>query len=119
MQKEVLSREALRNLQEPVLAFFAAIGLFVSINVWKMQLSEVMILIFLLVRLLGLLNKSLQRYQFLLVNRSAFEVRRSGAVCQLWSAKCRDVHTSHFVRVRERYQTAILYKPPHTAVVGG
>ena len=35
MQKEVLSREALRNLQEPVLAFFAAIGLFVSINVWK------------------------------------------------------------------------------------
>ncbi len=73
MQKEVLSREALRNLQEPVLAFFAAIGLFVSINVWKMQLSEVMILIFLLVRLLGLLNKSLQRYQFLLVNRSAFE----------------------------------------------
>ena len=73
MQKEVLSREALRNLQEPVLAFFAAIGLFVSINVWKMQLSEVMILVFLLVRLLGLLNKSLQRYQFLLVNRSAFE----------------------------------------------
>lgn len=73
MQKEVLSREALRNLQEPVLAFFAAIGLFVSINVIKIQLSEVMILIFLLVRLLGLLNKSLQRYQFLLVNRSAFE----------------------------------------------
>ena len=73
MQKEVLSREALRNLQEPVLAFFAAVGLFVSISVWKMQLSEVMILVFLLVRLLGLLNKSLQRYQFLLVNRSAFE----------------------------------------------
>jgi len=73
MQKEVLSREALRNLQEPVLAFFAAVGLFISISVWKMQLSEVMILVFLLMRLLGLLNKSLQRYQFLLVNRSAFE----------------------------------------------
>ncbi len=73
LQKEVLSREALRNLQEPVLAFFAAVGLFVSISVWQMQLSEVMILVFLLVRLLGLLNKSLQRYQFLLVNRSAFE----------------------------------------------
>ena len=73
MQKEVLSREALRNLQEPVLAFFAAVGLFISISIWKMQLSEVMILVFLLMRLLGLLNKSLQRYQFLLVNRSAFE----------------------------------------------
>ena len=38
-----------------------------------MQLSEMMILVFLLLRLLGLLNKALQRYQFLLVNRSAFE----------------------------------------------
>ena len=41
-------------------------------------------------------------------NRSAFEVRRSGAVCQLWSAKCRDVHTSDFVRVPRRYQTPVL-----------
>ena len=79
LQKEVLSREALRNLQEPVLAFFAAVGLFVSISVWQMQLSEVMILVFLLVRLLGLLNKSLQRYQFLLVNRSAFEAIEKSA----------------------------------------
>ena len=73
MRKEVISREALRNLQEPVLAFFAAFGLFVAIEIWKMQLSEMMILVFLLLRLLGLLNKALQRYQFLLVNRSAFE----------------------------------------------
>ena len=73
MRKEVISREALRNLQEPVLAFFAAFGLFVAIEIWEMQLSEMMILVFLLLRLLGLLNKALQRYQFLLVNRSAFE----------------------------------------------
>ncbi|WP_244542188.1 ABC transporter ATP-binding protein [Azotobacter beijerinckii] len=72
MEREVMSRETLRALQEPMLAILAAVGLYVGLIVWKLPLSSVMILIFLVVRVLGLLHKTVQRYHRMAAQESAY-----------------------------------------------
>ena len=72
-RREVVSKEALRALQEPILATLAAVGLFIALNYWGVKLSEVMVLVFLLVRFLGLVNKLQRQYQHVLVQQSAFD----------------------------------------------
>lgn len=72
MEREVMSREALRALQEPMLAILAAAGLYAALVVWKLPLSSVMVLIFLVVRVLGLLHKAQQRYHRMAAQESAY-----------------------------------------------
>ena len=72
-RREVVSKEALRALQEPILAMLAALGLFIALQYWGVKLSEVMVLVFLLVRFLGLVNKLQRQYQHVLVQESAFD----------------------------------------------
>ncbi|HCW90542.1 MAG TPA: ABC transporter ATP-binding protein [Marinobacter sp.] len=72
MQREVLSREALKALQGPMLAILAAGGLYVALVVWHLQLSSVMVLTFLLVRVLSLLHKAQQRYHRMAAQESAY-----------------------------------------------
>lgn len=72
-RNEVMSKEALRALQEPLLASLAAIGLFIALTYWGLKLAEVMVLVFLLVRLLGLINKVQRQYQLVLTQQTAFE----------------------------------------------
>ena len=72
-RNEVMSKEALRALQEPLLASLAAIGLFIALTYWGLKLAEVMVLVFLLVRLLGLVNKVQRQYQLVLTQQTAFE----------------------------------------------
>ena len=72
MRREVISREGLRALQEPMLAGLAALGLYLALVHWGLSLASVMVLVFLLVRLLGLLNKMQRRYQQLATQESAY-----------------------------------------------
>jgi ATP-binding cassette subfamily C protein len=72
MEREVMSREALRAMQEPMLAILAAAGLYAALVVWKLPLSSVMVLIFLVVRVLGLLHKAQQRYHRMAAQESAY-----------------------------------------------
>ncbi len=72
MEKEVTSRETLRALQEPLLALLAAGGLYAGLVVWKLPMSSVMVLIFMVVRVLGLLHKAQQRYHRMVGQESAF-----------------------------------------------
>ncbi|MDN3236558.1 ABC transporter ATP-binding protein [Pseudomonas sp. WAC2] len=72
MEREVMSREALRALQEPMLAILAAAGLYAALVVWNLPLSSVMVLIFLVVRVLGLLHKAQQRYHRMAAQESAY-----------------------------------------------
>ncbi|MBH3437298.1 ABC transporter ATP-binding protein [Pseudomonas luteola] len=72
MEREVMSREALRALQEPMLAILAAVGLYAALVVWNLPLSSVMVLIFLVVRVLGLLHKAQQRYHRMAAQESAY-----------------------------------------------
>lgn len=72
MRREVISREGLRALQEPMLAGLAALGLYLALVSWGLSLSSVMVLVFVLARLLGLLNKMQRRYQQLATQESAY-----------------------------------------------
>jgi ATP-binding cassette subfamily C protein len=72
MEKEVTSRETLRALQEPLLALLAAAGLYAGLVIWELPLSSVMVLIFMVVRVLGLMHKAQQRYHRMAGQESAF-----------------------------------------------
>jgi ATP-binding cassette, subfamily C, bacterial len=89
-RNEVMSKEALRALQEPLLASLAAIGLFVALTYWGLKLAEVMVLVFLLVRLLGLVNKVQRQYQLVLTQQSAFEAIERAVASAL---AAREVHS--------------------------
>ena len=79
MRKEVMSKETLRALQEPMLAALAAVGLYLALVHWNMSLPQVMMLAFLLVRLLGLIGKVQRQYQHLIAQESAYWALRSAA----------------------------------------
>jgi ATP-binding cassette subfamily C protein len=72
LQKEVLSKESLKALQEPLLVVFAAIGLYVALIYWQIPLAEVMVLVFLLARVVKLLTKAQQGYQQMVTLESAY-----------------------------------------------
>lgn len=72
LQKQVLSKEALRSLQEPMLVIFLAIGLYVALVHWGLPLATVTVLAFLLARLLTQLNKVQEEYQKMMEFESAY-----------------------------------------------
>jgi len=79
LRREVMSREALVALQEPIIATLAAIGLYLALVMWDLSLPAVMVLVFLLVRILSLLNKTQRRYQLLTTQESAYWALRTAA----------------------------------------
>jgi ATP-binding cassette subfamily C protein len=72
LEREVMSRETLRALQEPMLAILAAAGLYAGLVIGGLPLSSVMVLIFVVVRMLGLLHKAQQRYHRMAAQESAY-----------------------------------------------
>ncbi|GAB4181080.1 MAG: ABC transporter ATP-binding protein [Wenzhouxiangellaceae bacterium] len=74
LQKQVLSKEALRAAQEPMLTTLGAAGLLVYITQIEeqMPLASLMMLILLLVRVLIQLNKVQRQYQEMVASESAF-----------------------------------------------
>ncbi len=110
IRREVMSRESLRALQDPLLAALAAFALYVALSWWGLSLPEVMVLVFLHVRLLGLLNKAQREYQKVMVQESAYkalkktiaeaqsEVERGGGTTMPTlerSVEVRDLHFSY------------------------
>ena len=71
-RREVMSREALLAMQEPMLATLIAGGLYLALVVWQLSLASVMVMVFLLTRVQSLLNKAQRRYQSLVVQESAY-----------------------------------------------
>jgi len=78
-RKEVTNRAAMLALQEPILAALTASGLYLALAVWHLSLPEVMVMVFLLTRILGLFNKAQRRYQQLAVQESAYWALRKAA----------------------------------------
>jgi len=76
---EVMSRAALMALQEPILAAITAAGLYLALVIWELSLPEVMVMVFLLTRILGLLNKTQRKYQQLAAQESAYWALRKAA----------------------------------------
>jgi len=72
LRKQVVAKEAMKALQEALLVVLAAIGLFVMLAVLGMDLSAVMVLIFVLARIVTLLSKAQRAWQHMAIAESAF-----------------------------------------------
>jgi ATP-binding cassette subfamily C protein len=72
LRKQVVSKETLRALQEPMIIAFLAIGLYVAVVFLGLSLPSVTVLIFLLARLMSQLGKVQRQYQSMLISESAF-----------------------------------------------
>ncbi len=81
LQKQVLSKETLRALQEPLLIGLAAIGLYAALSYWHIPLAKVTVLAFLLTRLVKQLNKVQQEYQQMAILESAYWSLQEGQFC--------------------------------------
>ena len=72
LRKEIFSKEALRALQEPMLAILIAAGLYLALVHFGMSLVSVMFLVFLLVRVLLYLGRMQREYQKMVTSESAY-----------------------------------------------
>ena len=72
LQKQVLNKETLLALQEPLLTCFLAIGLYLVLIHWRISLSKVLVLVFLIARIVKQVNKIQQDYQEMAISASAY-----------------------------------------------
>jgi ATP-binding cassette subfamily C protein len=72
LQKQVLSKEVLKAVQEPLFVILLAIGLYVVLVYWHLPLATIMVLVFLLSRIVKQLNKVQQQYQEMVILESAY-----------------------------------------------
>ena len=72
LQKQVLSRQLLKAVQEPLLTIFMAIGLYIVLVYWRLPLATTMVLAFLLARIVKQVNKVQQQYQEMAILESAY-----------------------------------------------
>ncbi len=71
-QQQIFSMEAVRILQEPLLATVIAAGLYFSMTYSSQSFSALMVTVFLFYRLLNRINSLQQTYQSLALSESAF-----------------------------------------------
>lgn len=72
LEREVLSKEALHALQEPLIVTFVAGGLYFTLTHWEMPLATVIVLAMLCVQMLGSLGKVQKEVQRMVACESAF-----------------------------------------------
>ena len=72
LRDQVISKEALVALQEPVLAIMAAIGFFLGGTVLHMDMPAQVMMLVLLIRVVGYLSKGQKAYQQVVVRESAY-----------------------------------------------
>ncbi len=72
LRRQVISKEALTALQEPLLAILVGIGFFFCLVVLEMQLAAVLVVLFLLARVVNYLAKAQRAYQKMAINESAY-----------------------------------------------
>ena len=72
LRRQVVSREALSALQDPLLAIMVGTGFFLSLVLLKMPLAAVLVMLFLLARVVSYLSKAQRAYQQVVVRESAY-----------------------------------------------
>lgn len=72
LRKQVFNKEVLKSAQEPLLAVFLAVGIYVVLVYWRLPLTTVMVLVFLLARLIKQVYKVQERYQEMVTSESAY-----------------------------------------------
>jgi ATP-binding cassette subfamily C protein len=72
LQKQVISKELLKTIQEPLLAIVMAVGLCIVLVYWRLALATTVILAYLLTRIVKQINKVQQVYQEMVIPESAY-----------------------------------------------
>jgi ATP-binding cassette subfamily C protein len=72
LRRQVISKEAMSALQEPLLAILVALGFFFGLVVLKMPMAEVLVMLFLLARTVSYLSKAQRAYQQIVLRESAY-----------------------------------------------
>jgi ATP-binding cassette, subfamily C, bacterial len=72
LRRQVISKEALTALQEPLLAILVGVGFYVFVVQAGMSLPEVIVILFLLARVVNLLAKAQRAYQNMSITESAY-----------------------------------------------
>jgi ATP-binding cassette subfamily C protein len=72
LRKQVIAKEALPAIQDPLLASLAAVGLYFAIERLGMSLGAVMVVIFLLARVLGYFTRAQRQYQAMVASGAAY-----------------------------------------------
>ncbi len=72
LRRQVISKEAMSALQEPLLAILVGVGFFLSLVVLAMPLAAVLVMLFLLARTVSYLSKAQRAYQQIVVRESAY-----------------------------------------------
>ena len=72
LRLQVISKEALTALQEPMLAILVGVGFFFSLSVMQMPIASVLVMLFLLARVVSYLSKSQRAYQQVSMRESAY-----------------------------------------------
>jgi ATP-binding cassette subfamily C protein len=72
LRRQVVSKEAMGALQEPLLAILVGVGFFFSLVVLEMPLASVLVMLFLLARTVSYLSRAQRAYQQVVVRESAY-----------------------------------------------
>ncbi|NRA98074.1 MAG: ABC transporter ATP-binding protein, partial [Planctomycetes bacterium] len=71
LRKQVLSREAMRTLQEPMVILFCGLGLLLAIQVLQMDAAAAFLMMVLAARMMTTLNRAQRKYQSARIEESA------------------------------------------------
>jgi ATP-binding cassette subfamily C protein len=63
IRKDILAKEAVRAIQQPVNATFAALGIFIALTYWQVPLPELAVMALLFTSTLSKLTRAQRRYQ--------------------------------------------------------
>jgi ATP-binding cassette subfamily C protein len=72
LRRQVIAKEAMAALQDPMLYIMVSAGFFLGTTVLKMSMGDLVILLFMLARVVGYLSKSQKAYQQVVVRESAY-----------------------------------------------
>ncbi len=72
LQRQVFSKEALRALQEPLSTIFFALGLYVALVLLNLPLSNVLVMVYMLAKILKALQRAQREHQAMVIAESAY-----------------------------------------------
>jgi len=71
-QKQVFSKEGLRNFQEPIVVIAIAVGLYIALTWWKLDMASLMVLVLLFGRTIQRIGMLQSYYQKVALSESAY-----------------------------------------------
>ncbi|MCC7082016.1 MAG: ATP-binding cassette domain-containing protein [Burkholderiales bacterium] len=72
LRRQVVAKEALSALQEPLLAIMVCVGFYLGLVVLKMPMANLLVMLFLLARVVNYLSKSQRAFQQVAMRESAY-----------------------------------------------